>query len=96
MSSSIKFISISFCLWLAACGAEDQSASSSQSSTADAPATSQSEISAPTTPELGSFGVDLSSRDLTIKPGDDFFRYANGRWLDTFELPSARSWYMSF
>ena len=48
------------------------------------------------TPELGSFGIDMSYQDTEIKPGDDFFRYANGGWLDTFELPASRSSYGSF
>ncbi|MDT8427310.1 MAG: M13 family metallopeptidase [Pseudomonadales bacterium] len=42
-------------------------------------------------PELGSWGVDLSARDLSVEPGDDFFRYANGHWLDNFEIPADRS-----
>ena len=29
-------------------------------------------------PQLGTFGIDLSSRDTAVKPGDDFNRYANG------------------
>src|SRR5687768_8094380 len=29
----------------------------------------------------GSAGIDLAARDLTIDPGDNFFRYANGSWL---------------
>jgi putative endopeptidase len=32
--------------------------------------------------EYGSWGFDLSSADLATKPGDDFFRYSNGAWLD--------------
>ena len=48
------------------------------------------------TPELGSFGIDMSYQDTETKPGDDFFRYANGGWLDTFELPASRSSYGSF
>ncbi len=48
------------------------------------------------TPELGSFGIDMSYQDNETKPGDDFFRYANGEWLDTFELPASRSSYGSF
>ena len=48
------------------------------------------------TPELGSFGIDMSYQDAETKAGDDFFRYANGRWLDTFELPASRSSYGSF
>ncbi|WP_271678925.1 M13 family metallopeptidase [Thermomonas mangrovi] len=37
-------------------------------------------------PQLGAFGVDLSARDLAVKPGDDFNRHASGHWLDTYEL----------
>jgi len=37
-------------------------------------------------PELGSFGIDLSNRDTSAKPGNDFYRYANGHWLDTYQL----------
>ena len=47
-------------------------------------------------PELGSFGIDTSHQDPNTRPGDDFFRYANGKWLDTFELPPSRSNYGSF
>ena len=47
-------------------------------------------------PELGSFGIDMSHQDPTTKAGDDFFQYANGGWLDTFELPASRSSYGSF
>ena len=36
--------------------------------------------------QLGDFGVDLSARDLAVKPGDDFNRYASGHWLDTYQL----------
>ena len=31
-------------------------------------------------PVLGTWGVDLSGRDTTVKPGDDFWTYANGAW----------------
>ena len=48
------------------------------------------------TPELGNFGIDMSHQDPETKAGDDFFRYANGGWLDTFELPASRSSYGSF
>jgi predicted metalloendopeptidase len=41
--------------------------------------------------QIGAFGLDLSARDTTVKPGDDFFRYANGHWLDTHEIPADRS-----
>ncbi|HEX4303694.1 MAG TPA: M13-type metalloendopeptidase [Rhizomicrobium sp.] len=33
-------------------------------------------------PQYGAFGFDAAGQDLATKPGDDFFRYANGAWLD--------------
>jgi predicted metalloendopeptidase len=36
-------------------------------------------------------GVDLAGIDRTVKPGDDFFRYANGAWLATAEIPPDRA-----
>ncbi|HUO80991.1 MAG TPA: M13 family metallopeptidase, partial [Steroidobacteraceae bacterium] len=34
------------------------------------------------------FGVDLSARDLTVRPGDSFFGYANGAWIARTEIPA--------
>jgi putative endopeptidase len=45
---------------------------------------------------LGTFGVDLAHRDEAVKPGDDFFRYANGKWLATFQIPADKARYGSF
>jgi putative endopeptidase len=42
-------------------------------------------------PKLGQWGVDLTSLDKTIKPGDNFFLYVNGGWLKTAEIPAARA-----
>ena len=47
-------------------------------------------------PELGAWGVDLTTRNTNVKPGDDFYRYANGQWLDTFEIPADLPAYGSF
>jgi len=47
-------------------------------------------------PQIGSFGLDLSARKLTVKPGDDFYTYANGSWVDSFVIPPDRSFYGSF
>ncbi len=49
-----------------------------------------------TTPELGDFGIELTDMDTSVKPGDDFYRYVNGHWLDTFEIPEDRTSYGSF
>jgi putative endopeptidase len=47
-------------------------------------------------PQIGDVGLDLSARNLKIKPGDDFFGYANGAWMDSFQIPPDRSSYGSF
>ena len=36
-------------------------------------------------------GLDLSSLDKSIKPGDDFFAYANGNWVKRTVIPADRS-----
>jgi len=39
---------------------------------------------------IGDFGVDLSARDESTKPGDDFERYASGKWIDATTIPADR------
>jgi putative endopeptidase len=39
---------------------------------------------------IGGWGVDLSGRDLAIKPGDDFDAYANGAWKARTPIPADR------
>ncbi len=41
----------------------------------------------------GSWGVDLSARDPAIRPGDDFWRYANNAWFTANPIPADRSSY---
>jgi len=36
-------------------------------------------------------GIDAASLSTTIRPQDDFFRYVNGTWLDTHEIPADRA-----
>jgi putative endopeptidase len=42
-------------------------------------------------PEVGTFGFNVDGMDLSVAPGDDFFRYAVGKWVDTTEIPPDRS-----
>src|SRR5437868_784494 len=35
--------------------------------------------------------VDVSGIDSAIKPGDNFFRYVNGRWYDTAKIADDQS-----
>lgn len=47
-------------------------------------------------PVIGEFGIDLTNADVAVKPGDDFFKYANGHWLATFKMPEDKARYGSF
>ncbi len=40
---------------------------------------------------IGAWGIDLTARDLTVPPGEDFFRYVNGTWLASTEIPADRT-----
>jgi len=43
---------------------------------------------APVAPvHYGTWGVDLSARDLKVAPGDDFFSYAQGSWFAAAQIP---------
>ena len=44
----------------------------------------------PTTPHYGKFGVDLTAEDSTVKPGDDFWSFANGNWDKRTPFPADR------
>jgi putative endopeptidase len=46
--------------------------------------------------ELGSFGIELDARDESVKPGDDFFKYAGGTWYKNFEMPSDKTRFGAF
>ncbi|MBW6526724.1 M13 family metallopeptidase [Sphingomonas sp. RHCKR7] len=38
----------------------------------------------------GDFGVDLTARDTAVRPGDDFWTYANGQWDKTTPIAADR------
>jgi putative endopeptidase len=42
-------------------------------------------------PHFGSWGFDLSAMDTSVKPGDDFNRYASGTWLARTEIPADKA-----
>ena len=47
-------------------------------------------------PQLGSFGIALGNRDMTVQPGDDFNRHANGTWYDNYVLKDYETRFGSF
>src|SRR5213595_4152093 len=44
-------------------------------------------VQTPAKPQYGAWGFDLEGADTKTKPGDDFFRYANGTWIDKTQIP---------
>ncbi|MGZ8347771.1 MAG: M13 family metallopeptidase [Allosphingosinicella sp.] len=73
---------------LAAC----TTAASDQPETATAPAAATSA----TAPQIGRFGFDLAGMDPAARPGDNFYRFANGQWDQATEIPADRSNYGMF
>jgi len=62
------------------------------SGTTDKPAAAEAASAAKAAhAEMGDFGLDLTARKPGVKPGDDFFSYANGSWFDTFKIPDDRA-----
>jgi len=55
-----------------------------------------SEATEKTGAELGAYGFDTEGMNKQVKPGDDFFRFANGKWLDKTEIPADKSNYGMF
>jgi putative endopeptidase len=43
---------------------------------------------APQKARYGAFGIDLTGRKPGVKPGDDFWTYANGGWAARTEIPA--------
>jgi putative endopeptidase len=42
-------------------------------------------------PQYGTWGFDLSAMDSSVKPGNDFNRYASGAWLDRTAIPADKA-----
>ncbi len=44
----------------------------------------------------GIWGIDLEGMDRSVKPGDDFFQYINGKWAASTTIPADRTSYGAF
>ncbi|MBA4092353.1 MAG: peptidase M13 [Sphingobium sp.] len=60
---------------------------------AAAPAASPATAGKPT---YGSYGFDAAGMDPSVKPGDDFYDYANGTWATNTPIPADKSNYGAF
>ncbi|PZQ60261.1 MAG: peptidase M13 [Phenylobacterium zucineum] len=47
-------------------------------------------------PRMGTWGFDLAGRDTAASPGQSFFRYANGAYLDKLTIPADRASFGAF
>jgi putative endopeptidase len=49
-----------------------------------------------TSPHYGTWGFDTSGIDPSVKPGDDFFKWASGKWDERTTIPADRVRYGNF
>jgi predicted metalloendopeptidase len=52
------------------------------------PAPTQAAAAPPPQAQVGTWGFDVNGMERATKPGDDFYRYANGQWLATNKIPA--------
>jgi len=58
--------------------------------------TAEGTTTPPAQQPYGKFGLDPSAADHSIKPGDDFYRYADGHWMQTHTIPADRTRWGTF
>ncbi|WP_414828744.1 M13 family metallopeptidase [Alteromonas sp. H39] len=80
-------LSLSVVMALTACSPQ----SVETTSTTTAPEAKQEQVKQSLTS-----GVIKENMDTSVDPGDDFFRYVNGKWVDSLEIPADKSSYGSF
>ena len=51
---------------------------------------------APQAAQLGAWGIELDARDMSVAPGEDFYRHVSGTWLNATQIPSDRTRWGSF
>jgi putative endopeptidase len=61
--------------------------------TAPPPPVTETPAVSVTAERYGAWGFDRAGQDLSVKPGDDFHRFANGKALDAMQIPPDRSSY---
>ncbi len=63
---------------------EDTSSSDKVIQTTDEPVSTNDSIE-------DNIGINVAGMDKTVKPGDDFYNYANGNWMKQTKIPDDRS-----
>ena len=84
----VLLLSTSVLTGLSACGDQtDDKATAHTAAVQTAPASTSNEQNAAQMP----IGINVAAMDTSANPGDDFYRYANGQWMKTTEIPADRS-----
>src|SRR6478672_8430037 len=47
-------------------------------------------------PQIGDYGFDTTGMDTSVRPGDSFYKYANGTWAKNTPIPADKSNYGMF
>lgn len=76
----MKYCALAVALLLSIPVCQSAGAASASTATASRPASA--------TAGNGAWGVDLSNMDTRIAPGDDFYGYVNGKWIQRTEIPA--------
>lgn len=88
--------------WLAAAAAAALTAAApalaaeAASPAADAATTAGAAATLTQAPRMGPWGFDMAGRDTSTPPGKDFFKYANGVYVEQLQIPADRSRYGAF
>lgn len=93
MERRIPVAALAAVVLASACAAQEPAAEPVPTS---APASIPASVAATPSPQIGTWGVDLTTRDPNVKAGDDFNRFANGAWMDSYEMPPDLSSYGTF
>jgi len=75
---------------LAACS---QAPEAPKQAAAPAPAATPAPVATPVAAAPAKSGIDLQYTDTATRAQDNFYRFANGKWLDTVEIPADKSKY---
>ncbi len=90
MKLSLVITSITLILILSGCSQETNIKAETSPNSATSSLDNLASNTEKSTPSKN-LGIKLSSIDKTVKPGDDFYTYANGNWMKNTTIPADRS-----
>lgn len=91
MNKTYIALGCSLALVLGACSSPDNSQADQATATSAVTPVAAATVAEAASASQPDAGIDLAGIDHTVKPGDNFFDYANGEWLKTAEIPADRA-----